>query len=207
MINQPVYFASIASNLKIPVETVRFLNPAYKTNYIPKSSESVPLVLPANKISTFVQNQSKIFSFSFPSDSVSKTKNKITEEPRTLITHIVDKGEYLNKIALTYRCSVNQIMEWNNLTQLNLASGTILKIWAPSLAVSSVSEINNNEEKNHSTLFKKSIIYTIQNGDTIFSISQKFSGTTVAEIMKCNELTENSNLVPGTQIKINTFSN
>lgn len=207
MINQPVYFASIANNLKIPIETVRFLNPAYKTNYIPKSSESVPLVLPANKISTFVQNQTKIFSYSFPSDSVTKFKSKPEDESRTLITHIVGKGEYLNKIALTYRCSVNEIMEWNKLNSISLSSGTVLKIWAPNHIIASLTDINNNDTKNHNILTQKSIIYTIQKGDTIFSISQKFSGASVAEIMQSNQLTKDSHLVPGTQIKINTFSN
>jgi membrane-bound lytic murein transglycosylase D len=207
MINQPVYFASIASNLKIPIETVRFLNPAYKTNYIPKSSESVPLVLPANKISTFVQNQNKIFSFAFPSDSISKIKVNPEEESRTLITHIVGKGEYLNKIALTYRCSVNEIMEWNNLNTISLISGTILKIWVPDHIAASITEMNNNDTKNHNIITQKSIVYTIQKGDTLFSISQKFTGTSVADIMQSNQLTKDSNLVPGTQLKIITFSN
>lgn len=207
MINQPVYFASIANNLKIPVETVRFLNPAYKTNYIPKSSESIPLVLPANKISTFVQNQTKIFSYSFPSDSVTKLKSKPEDESRTLITHVVGKGEYLNKIALTYRCSVNEIMEWNSLTSISLASGTLLKIWTPDQVAASIADINNNDTKSHNPVIQKLIIYTIQKGDTLFSISQKFSGATIADIMQSNQLTKDSNLVPGTQIKINTFSN
>ncbi len=207
MINQPVYFASIANNLKIPVETVRFLNPAYKTNYIPKYSESVPLVLPANKISAFVQNQNKIFSFAFPSDSISKAKVNPEDESKTLITHVVEKGEYLNKIALSYRCSVNEIMEWNNLNSISLSSGMVLKIWAPDHIIASLTDINNNDTKNHNILTQKSIIYTIQKGDTLFSISQKFVGTSVAEIMQSNQLTKESNLVPGTQIKISTFSN
>ena len=61
MINQPLYFASVASSLKIPIETVRFLNPSYKTNYIPKGSEAVPLVLPAIKFLYLLRNK-KAFS-------------------------------------------------------------------------------------------------------------------------------------------------
>ncbi len=206
MINQSIYFASIANNLKIPFETVKFLNPSYKTNYIPKSNEPVPLILPANKISAFIQNQRTIFSYSFPTDSILKINENYNNQSKTLVNYIVQKGDYINKIALKYRCSVEDILGWNNLKLLSLTSGTILKIWALNQAENSITDISNSDKKQEN-INKKLVVYTIQKGDTLFSISQKFVGTTVAEIMLYNKLTNESNLIPGTQLLINTISN
>ncbi|PIP55214.1 MAG: lytic transglycosylase [Bacteroidetes bacterium CG23_combo_of_CG06-09_8_20_14_all_32_9] len=205
MINQPLYFTSVANALKIPLETIRFLNPAYKTNYIPKSDEYVSLVLPANKISTFISNQRTILCYSFPSDTISEIKTCSADESRTLITYIVKKGDYLNKLALKYHCSVKEIMEWNNLTVFSLTTGSILKIWAPDNMASSMIDISDNETIIQKSFTQKSVVYTVQEGDTLYSISQKFTGTTVAEIMQLNQLSKESALVPGTQLKINIF--
>ena len=206
MINQPVYFASIANKLKIPFETVKFLNPAYKTNYIPKSSEPVALILPANKISTFIQNQKAIYSYSFPTDSLLKMNNNYNNQSKTLINYIVQKGDYINKIALKYRCSVNDILVWNDLNSPNITSGTILKIWTPNQIENSITDDSNSDKQNEK-LIKKTVVYTIQKGDTLYSISQKFTGTTIADIMLNNKLTNESNLIPGNQLIINTISN
>ena len=207
MINQPLYFASVANSLKIPVETVRFLNPSYKTNYIPKSSEAVPLVLPANKISVFIEKQKGIFSYSFPADTLSKMKSSNSGDSRVLISHMVEQGDYLNKLAIKYHCSVEDIMDWNDLTAFNLTSGTVLKIWVPDQVAMSMTDLSEKEPLKQAPFIQKKIIYTIQKGDTIYSISKKFIGTTIADIMKENNLTNESSLVPGTTLKINTLTN
>lgn len=207
MINQPLYFASVASSLKIPIETVRFLNPSYKTNYIPKGSEAVPLVLPANKISVFIEKQKGIFSYAFPTDSITKVKSSYANDSRILTTHMVEQGDYLNKLAIKYRCSVEDIMDWNNLTSLNLTSGSILKIWTPNQTNTSMTDLSEKEQVKQVPLTQKKIIYTVQKGDTIYSISKKFTGTTIADIMKENNLTHENSLVPGTILKINTLIN
>ena len=203
MINQPLYFASVANALKIPLETVRFLNPSFKSNYVPKGTSPVPLVLPANKISAFIENQNSIFSFTFPSDSISKLKSPTTNETKVLITHMVEKGDFLNKLALQYRCSVNDIMEWNGLKGFVLTSGNLLKIWVPDQIAASLSEISTRETK---TISNKSFTYTVQKGDTLFSISQKFTGASVTQIKQENNLIDNS-LTPGTHLKINILTN
>ena len=206
MINQPLYFASVANTLKIPLETVRFLNPAYKSNYIPKTTNAVPLVLPANKIVAFIENQKSIYSFSFPSDNNTKIKSSPSNESRVLITHLVGKGDYLNKLALQYRCSIEEIMEWNDLKGHNMVAGSILKIWVPDQLAADMTDIAEKETQNHATYTSKTILYTVQKGDTLFSISQKFTGATISQIKQENNLEEN-NLVPGTQLRINVLSN
>ena len=120
---------------------------------------------------------------------------------------MVEQGDYLNKLAIKYRCSVEDIMDWNNLTSLNLTSGSILKIWTPNQSNTSMTDLSEKEQIKQVPLTQKKIIYTVQKGDTIYSISKKFSGTTIADIMKENNLTHENSLVPGTILKINTLIN
>jgi len=205
MINQPVYFASIAENLKIPFETVKFLNPAYKINYIPKSTGYVALTLPSNKIQLFIQNQSKIFSYAFPSDSLLKENTSYDKINKNVVNYVVKKGDYINKIALLYRCSVEDIQKWNNLNTLSLTTGSVLKIFTPLQSESVVNNENNSQDNESAN--KKIIVYTIQKGDTVYSISQKFNGVDVTEILKNNKINENENLIPGNKLIISTTAN
>jgi len=138
-----------------------------------------------------------------PSDSISKLKSPTTNETKVLITHMVEKGDFLNKLALQYRCSVNDIMEWNGLKGFVLTSGNLLKIWVPDQIAASLSEISTRETK---TISNKSFMYTVQKGDTLFSISQKFTGASVTQIKQENNLIDNS-LTPGTHLKINILTN
>ncbi len=59
MVDYPVYFSTIANKLNIPLDLIRFLNPAYKNDYIPKYTMPVPLVLPAEKIKEFFYKKVK----------------------------------------------------------------------------------------------------------------------------------------------------
>lgn len=58
------------------------------------------------------------------------------------------------------------------------------------------------EEKNTQTLQKnKSSEYTVQPGDTLWSISQRYE-VTVSELLKANNLNKNAKLQPGQKLKI-----
>lgn len=85
-------------------------------------------------------------------------------------TYIVQKGDTLYGIAQKFNTTVDKIKKLNNLTTNNLSIGQTLKI-------SSSDNINNNVKT-----------YTVQKGDTLYSIAQKF-GTTVSAISSLNNLT------------------
>lgn len=201
MINHPVFFSSISNWLKIPVETIKYLNPSYKTNYIPKCTEPVPLVLPVQKIPYFLENQKNIFSYSFPADSVNNNATAAgTGKTKTI--HTVNKGDYLNKLALTYRCSVEDIVRWNNLPGMKLTTGSLLVIWVSREEDISLSSLVENNPSPQPAISARTILYTVQQGDTLYGISQKFNGTSVAKIIEENGLQQSSALIPGTKLKI-----
>src|SRR4030042_5160089 len=123
-------FSQISKMLDIPVEKLRFLNPAYKMDVIPEVNVPAILILPKDKISLFIQNESRMLG----RDPVSETyhtmiNNTQSTDNKIQIIHIVEKGEFFHKIALKYNCTIENIKSWNNLTDDTLSPGQRLIIW------------------------------------------------------------------------------
>lgn len=91
-------------------------------------------------------------------------------------TYIVKKGDSLYSIANKYNTTVDELKRINNLTSNILSIGQVLKL--PSDKVSNV-------EKEENT-----INYTVQKGDSLYSIARKYS-TTIGKIKDLNNLTTN----------------
>lgn len=91
-------------------------------------------------------------------------------------TYIVKKGDSLYSIANKYNTTIDELKRINNLTSNILSIGQVLKL--PSDKVSNV----ENEEN--------TISYTVQKGDSLYSIARKYD-TTIDRIKKLNNLTTN----------------
>ena len=91
-------------------------------------------------------------------------------------TYIVKKGDSLYSIANKYNTTVEELKRINNLTSNTLSIGQVLKL--PSDKASDV-------EKEENT-----ISYTVQKGDSLYSIARKYS-TTIDKIKDLNNLTTN----------------
>ena len=111
-----------------------------------------------------VTKDSEIIEECFGEDYIPPT----TEETRL---YTVKKGDSLYTIARNYNTTIDKIKNLNNLTSNNLSIGQILKIPTTS---------NSNT----------SIIYTVQKGDSLYSIAKKYN-TTIDNIKKKNNLTSN----------------
>ena len=100
--------------------------------------------------------------------------------------YIVQKGDTLYSIAQKYNTTVDEIKRLNNLTSNALQIGQELMI--------SKSNASNNY-----------ITYTVQKGDSLYSIAQKYN-TTVDELKRLNNLTSNT-LQIGQELKISSINN
>lgn len=96
--------------------------------------------------------------------------------PPTEVTtqnYVVQKGDSLYKIANKFNTTVNNLISLNGLANSNLFIGQVLRVPGASSGSGSISTT-----------------YTVQSGDSLYRIAQKFN-TTVDNIKKKNNLTSN----------------
>lgn len=104
-----------------------------------------------------------------------------TSTPTTYKDYVVKKGDSLYSIANKNNITVDELKKINNLTSNMLSIGQVLKL--------------PTQDKG-----EEMTMYTVQKGDSLYSIAKKF-GITVDEIKSLNNLTSN-NLAIGEQLMI-----
>ena len=132
----------------------------------------------ANKLGTTVselKKENNLTSNTLQIGEVLRIPTKeIYEEEENI--YIVKKGDSLYSIANKYNTTIDELKRINNLTSNILSIGQVLKL--PSDKVSDI-------EKEENT-----ISYTVQKGDSLYSIARKYD-TTIDRIKKLNNLTTN----------------
>ncbi|KAB1066504.1 LysM peptidoglycan-binding domain-containing protein [Tamlana haliotis] len=182
-----------------PIEELQFLNPSYKLDIIPYiKDEDYVLRLPIEVVGKFVNNEAEIYHYAKtefnkrekPLPQYSKTSNKIR--------YRVKSGDYLGKIARKYGVRISDIKRWNSLRSNNIDIGQRLTIYPkhPQGASSASSNTVSTKEISGGEL-----VYTVKNGDSLWSISQKFSGVSVQNIIDWNGIS-GTKLKPGMKLKI-----
>jgi len=114
--------------------------------------------------------------------------------------HVVKSGENLGIIARTYHCTSAELMKWNNLSDEKILVGQKLKVASAGNASSSNVKSQPNA-KPKTTAAASGQSYTIQAGDNLWEIADKFD-VTVSQLKAANNLKNSSRLKPGQKIKI-----
>jgi len=191
----------IAQVVNLPIEEVQFLNPSYKVGIIPYiKDKNYVLRLPVDKIGKFVANEEAIYAH--VEEEIKKSEKPLptyVEQPDR-IRYRVRSGDYLGKIAERYGVGVSQVKKWNGLKSNNLKVGQRLTIY-PRIPVTNI----NKTSLAKTTTQNNVKIYTVKNGDSLWSISQKFPGVTVQKIKNWNDISSNK-LKPGMKLKVSNGS-
>ena len=148
-----------------------------------------------------------------PKDS---DENRIEANPKSIAPqkHIVKRGEGLYLIAKANGTSISQLKEWNHLKTEKVVPGQELIVsFSPSVvcedsmlvAVAEPKQVaqkrtvkeKQRPENKISPDFSKT--YCVQKGDTLYSITKKFTKLSIKDLMKLNNL-KNKNIKPGQQL-------
>ena len=208
-INKMLHLKQVSELTGAPLEELKNLNPQYRHEIIPGNDREYILRIPYNYTNAFIDKEDTLYRHKadiyFNPVTIKKIKDGGDGER---IVHKVKSGEYLGKIATKYRVSVNQIKRWNNLKSNNIRVGQRLIIYrggkAPASASTSTSTSTQKAAPAPEPVVAASgeyVIYTIQSGDSFYSIAKNYPGVSAQNIMDYNGI-DSSKIRPGMKIKI-----
>ncbi len=201
LVNRHVSLSNVSRALNVDLHQLTMLNPAYKKQIV-NGTITAPrrLVIPV----TGHENYSTLYSvlnddqpvFTTPLAPVAATTYAAVKETavrRMPDSHIVKKGETLAYIADVYGVELQDLKDWNNLKSNKAIVGK--KLWlndAHQLVMQPVDVLKQN---------LKVLTYTVQSGDTLNVIANKFEGVSIEQIKALNGLKQDR-LEPGMTLKI-----
>lgn len=196
-VKKPVSFNQISEVLCIPVSELQFLNPQYKLDFIPTSTnqkQKYGLALPYYLIGEFLVNEESIYNYNLFDGNDSALKD--TVEVDKVIRHKVRSGESLGGIANKYEVTIKQIKKWNKMKSTTIFPSQRLKIHVVEQVVIDRRAFAKEEKK------EPFDYYTIKRGDSLSGIANNHKGVTVKSLMKLNGFKKKSSLIPGKVIKL-----
>lgn len=134
-------------------------------------------------------------------------KDDVAEnESENTIEYVVVKGDNLKNIAAKFKVTVDELKEWNHLSDATVIIGK-------KLTINKIADENDDIAEATKTVKKQSIVssstkqtaakyHNVRKGDSLFSIAKKYPGITINDIKKWNGI-KGDNLQPGMKLKIN----
>ncbi len=186
MVDRHVSLSSVAKALNIDENQINKLNPAYKRKVINGSKDNLQrLVVPVVDEASYGD-----LYYALQGDSQNeqaKVNLASTNPKKSTITHRIQKGESLEKIALKFKVTVQDLKAWNNLKTNVILPGQLLKI----------------NSVDHSIKLKPAqfVTHKVKNGDTLSAIANRYKINNISELKAMNNL-KSTVLKPGMTLKI-----
>ena len=200
-VKQMITLDQVSEITSIPMEMLQFLNPSYKLDIIPFiKDEDYVLRLPRKYVGPFVANEASIYAFA--KSEFDKREKPLPQffDTNSRVRYRVKSGDYLGKIARIYGVRVSQIKQWNGLRSNNLRVGQRLTIY-PRKPVSQAPSKSTSSSKKVILLDPNAKTYKVKNGDSLWTIAQKFPGVSVDNIKNWNNI-NSSKLKIGTVLVV-----
>lgn len=199
LVNRFVSFSNVSKAIGVDIQQLTTLNPAYKRQIV-NGTPTAPrrLVIPVTAHENFAAlysalNDDQPIVAAQPVPVVTYVANKETSVRRMPDSHIVKKGETLAYIADRYGVELQDLKDWNNLRSSKAIVGKKLWLNDDHQLVMQPADLPKHD--------LKIVTYTVQAGDTLNVISNKFEGVSVETIKALNGLKQD-HLEPGMTLKI-----
>lgn len=178
MVDRHISLASIAEALEIKINEIQKLNPAYKREVINGSKDNLQrLIVPLVDNDSYSNLYYALQGTPIDNTQAEVTFASINDSPaKKTIKHRVRKGESLEKIALNFKVTVQDLKAWNNLKGSLIVPGQQLKITSSDTSL---------ESKANPTQF---ITYKVKKGDTLSGIAKRYNIKDIAELKAMNNL-------------------
>jgi membrane-bound lytic murein transglycosylase D len=185
---EPVKLETVAQSLEIPVEVLKDLNPELLRGVTPPNFPNYELKVPMG------------FQAKFESLYAQMPRHKI----ENILTYRVRSGDTLSTIAKKHGVHVSTITQHNNIKSTKLLrKGQEILIPVGDrtyTAKTTAPAVHTTPKKFKTAAVEDGIQYVVQSGDTLWTISRKFS-VTVSELRKWNNI-RRSSIFPGQKLTI-----
>jgi membrane-bound lytic murein transglycosylase D len=120
------------------------------------------------------------------------------------IAYSVQKGDNLGSIAKKFGATIDELKQWNNLKSNVIAIGNSLIVAKNEIVIdTNIATVASLKKKdNYRVTATKEAEYYVKKGDSLYSISKKYPGVTIADLKKWNNI-KDEELKPGMKLKIN----
>ena len=180
MVRDVLSFDQISELLGVPMNDLKFLNPAYKEGVLPAmEGKQYVLRLPTTYIGDFVNNEQALYNYKTRKGIEKDKLMAQVKQARERRYHVVKSGENLGLIARKYRCSVSDLKRWNGMRRTTIYPGQRLIVYSSSSSLRSSTtaiKISGNETT-----------HTVKSGETLGLIAQSY-GCTVNNLKYWNNL-------------------
>jgi membrane-bound lytic murein transglycosylase D len=205
-VNQYFDMFTFSDVLNICADDMRKLNPALKKGVL-SGAYPYKIRVPVDKMAQFYLNRIDILDAcskevprenvsSSPVRAVTSSSSSSSGAPASTqkVYYTVKNGDALGTIASKYHVTVTDIKRWNKLSSSTIRVGQRLIIYKKVSATASRISTSDTVKSPAASTVPKSApsVYYVKNGDSLWTISQKFPGLTVEKIKKLNGLTSNS---------------
>ncbi|MFT3884623.1 MAG: LysM peptidoglycan-binding domain-containing protein [Flavobacteriales bacterium] len=205
----PLDFATLARLTGGSEQELRDLNPMFKQGVVPDVGQPVTIYMPHHLVDDFIRQEDAIAhsyrpDTSTPAPAMASTAR--AAEAQASRTHVVRHGESLAAIARKNGVSASDLRAWNHLRSDHLRAGQRLVVRVTARNVETVKEEGAKAEKPSVTAEAIAdpvyIYHTVQPGDTLWGIAQRYPGTTVDEIKRLNGEVNLNHLSVGKKLKV-----
>ena len=134
----------ISEEIGVDEEVLTFLNPTYRRAHVPKMENAVVRV-PAEKVAVFIEKEKDIYERTIENPNYHNIlAGSGSIEGKLMVTHTVQSGDYLHKIAIKYGCTIDDINVWNPNLSDELNVGQPVTIWVDKQTYSRLKRESSN---------------------------------------------------------------
>jgi membrane-bound lytic murein transglycosylase D len=200
-VNKFLNFETFAALTDVCLEDLHKLNPSILHGALPQTGKQYTIRVPLAAREKLEANRVAIL------DSASRVgrqqmemlaKSNVETYGNGKMVYKVRSGDVLGSIAIRHGVSVTQLKKWNNLRTSRINVGQRLTIYQKGRSTSVAS---NTSKPVAPQRLSGSTTYTVQPGDTLWTISKKFEGVTIEKIKSLNKLNDNK-IQPGQKLII-----
>lgn len=234
-IHDYLHFNQLEATLGVEKEQLRTLNPMFRRDVIPaKTGKPYPLVLPNEKIMAFIDMDTTVFAHErekyFPNNTLqsppSTTTNYFTPadvDGKAKVIYTVKSGDNVGFISSWFNVRASDLRYWNNINRNLIRAGQKLVVYVPEDQKEKYEQVNSMTFAQKQASVGKAATpaskpephaldsnyeyYTVRSGDTIWEIARRYAGISPDDILKLNNLSDNSKLSIGQKLKIKAKEN